>query len=86
METEFFREPDFGELRILSTKFCIAKVLVIKIYITKFFVNFFQDEELEEVRQNCQKKMKVLEQQLESEHEERINFVKHKHDLVIPKS
>jgi hypothetical protein len=36
---------------------------------------------LEELRQNSQKKLRVLEQQLESEHEERLNFVHVRNDL-----
>ena len=41
----------------------------------------FQEEELEDARAATQKKVKALEQQLENEHEERINFVREKHDL-----
>ncbi len=33
------------------------------------------------MRASAQKKVKSLEQQLESEHEERIHFVREKHDL-----
>ena len=40
-----------------------------------------KEEELEDVRAAAQKKVKVLEQQLENEHEERINFVREKHEL-----
>jgi len=40
-----------------------------------------KEEELEDVRGAAQKKVKVLEQQLENEHEERINFVREKHEL-----
>merc|ERR1719189_3521608 len=40
-----------------------------------------KEEELEDVRAAAQKKIKVLEQQLENEHEERINFVREKHEL-----
>ena len=39
------------------------------------------EEELEDVRAAAQKKVKALEQQLENEHEERINFVREKHEL-----
>ena len=45
-------------------------------------MNFvFQEEELEDARAATQKKVKALEQQLENEHEERINFVREKHEL-----
>merc|ERR1719220_2479667 len=40
-----------------------------------------KEEELEDVRAAAQKKIKALEQQLENEHEERINFVREKHEL-----
>jgi chromosome condensin MukBEF ATPase and DNA-binding subunit MukB len=40
-----------------------------------------QDEELEDARAATLKKVKALEQQLENEHEERLNFVREKHDL-----
>ena len=40
-----------------------------------------KEEELEDVRTAAQKKVKALEQQLENEHEERINFVREKHEL-----
>merc|ERR1711899_576852 len=40
-----------------------------------------KDDELEDARTSTQKKVKVLEQQLENEHEERINFVREKHEL-----
>ena len=40
-----------------------------------------KEEELEDVRGAAQKKVKALEQQLENEHEERINFVREKHEL-----
>merc|ERR1719412_3382751 len=40
-----------------------------------------KDDELEDARASAQKKVKVLEQQLESEHEERINFMREKHEL-----
>jgi myosin-18 len=40
-----------------------------------------QEEELEDARAATQKKVKALEQQLENEHEERINFVREKHEL-----
>merc|ERR1739844_675847 len=40
-----------------------------------------KDDELEDARTSTQKKIKVLEQQLESEHEERINFMREKHEL-----
>jgi myosin-18 len=40
-----------------------------------------KEEELEDVRAAAQKKVKALEQQLENEHEERINFVREKHEL-----
>ena len=40
-----------------------------------------KEEELEDIRAAAQKKIKVLEQQLENEHEERINFVREKHEL-----
>jgi len=40
-----------------------------------------KEEELEDIRAAAQKKIKALEQQLENEHEERINFVREKHEL-----
>ena len=40
-----------------------------------------KEDELEDSRSAAQKKVKALEQQLESEHEERIHFVREKHDL-----
>ncbi len=40
-----------------------------------------KEEEIEEARAAAQKKVKSLEQQLENEHEERINFVREKHEL-----
>ena len=40
-----------------------------------------KEDELEDARAAAQKKVKALEQQLESEHEERIGFVREKHDL-----
>ncbi|KAK7864785.1 hypothetical protein R5R35_012278 [Gryllus longicercus] len=40
-----------------------------------------RDEELEDVRCNAQKKVKALEAQLESEHEERTQLVRERHEL-----
>ena len=40
-----------------------------------------KEEELEDLKAGFGKKMKVLEQQLEQEHEERMGFVREKHDL-----
>jgi len=40
-----------------------------------------KEDELEDVRASAGKKVKVLEQQLEQEHEERIGFLREKHDL-----
>jgi len=40
-----------------------------------------KEDEIEDVRASAQKKVKVLEQQLEQEHEERIGFLREKHDL-----
>lgn len=40
-----------------------------------------KDDEVEEARASAQKKIKSLEQQLESEHEERLQFVREKHEL-----
>lgn len=40
-----------------------------------------RDEELEEVRCNAQKKVKVLESQLENEHEERTLLLRERHEL-----
>ena len=40
-----------------------------------------KDDELEDARTATQKKVKALEQQLENEHEERINFMREKHEL-----
>ncbi|KDR16277.1 Myosin-XVIIIa, partial [Zootermopsis nevadensis] len=40
-----------------------------------------RDEELEDIRCNAHKKVKALEAQLESEHEERTQLVKEKHEL-----
>ncbi|KAK6620967.1 hypothetical protein RUM43_011270 [Polyplax serrata] len=40
-----------------------------------------RDDELDEARSNSQKKIKVLESQLESEHEERTLLVREKHEL-----
>jgi len=40
-----------------------------------------QDEELEDVRAAFQKKLKIVEQQLENEHEDRLNFLHEKHEL-----
>merc|ERR1719357_2450066 len=40
-----------------------------------------KEDELEDVRAASGKKVKVLEQQLEQEHEERINFLRERHDL-----
>jgi myosin-18 len=40
-----------------------------------------QDEELEDVRAAFQKKLKIVEQQLENEHEDRLNFLREKHEL-----
>ncbi len=39
-----------------------------------------QDEELEQIRAGFQKKLKIVEQQLESEHEERLNFLREKRE------
>jgi myosin-18 len=62
-------------------------LLFIRLFIFKkwfslklIFVSF-QEEELEDARAATQKKVKALEQQLENEHEERINFVREKHEL-----
>ena len=40
-----------------------------------------KEDDLEDARAAAQKKIKALEQQLESEHEERIHFVREKHEL-----
>merc|ERR1719370_1196764 len=40
-----------------------------------------KDDELEDARAASGKKVKVLEQQLEQEHEERINFLRERHEL-----
>eukprot|EP00094_Tigriopus_californicus_P002506 TCALIF_02423-PA protein Name:"Similar to MYO18A Unconventional myosin-XVIIIa (Homo sapiens)" AED:0.14 eAED:0.20 QI:0/0.4/0.5/0.66/1/1/6/0/511 len=40
-----------------------------------------KEDELEDARNAAMKKVKALEQQLESEHEERIGFVREKHEL-----
>merc|ERR1711970_1374979 len=40
-----------------------------------------KDEEIEEARAAAAKKVKILEQQLEQEHEERIAFVRERHEL-----
>ena len=40
-----------------------------------------KEEEIEDVKHAFGKKMKVLEQQLEQEHEDRIEFLREKHDL-----
>ena len=40
-----------------------------------------KEDELEDARAATQKKVKVLEQQLEQEHEERISFLRERHDL-----
>ena len=40
-----------------------------------------KEEELEDARTSSQKKIKGLEAQLESEHEDRINYMREKHDL-----
>jgi len=40
-----------------------------------------KDEEIEEARASANKKVKILEQQLEQEHEERIMFLRERHDL-----
>ena len=40
-----------------------------------------KEEEIEDVKHGFGKKMKVLEQQLEQEHEDRIEFLREKHDL-----
>jgi myosin-18 len=40
-----------------------------------------KEDDLEDARAAAQKKVKTLEQQLEAEHEERIHFVREKHDL-----
>ena len=40
-----------------------------------------KEDELEDARSAAQKKVKVLEQQLESEHEERLHFMREKHEL-----
>merc|ERR1712241_909605 len=40
-----------------------------------------KEEELEDARTSSQKKVKGLESQLETEHEERINYMREKHDL-----
>jgi len=40
-----------------------------------------KDEEIEEARMSANKKVKILEQQLEQEHEERIMFLRERHDL-----
>merc|ERR1719357_1621837 len=40
-----------------------------------------KEDELEDVRAASGKKVKVLEQQLEQEHEERINFLRERHEL-----
>ena len=40
-----------------------------------------KEDELEDARAATHKKVKVLEQQLEQEHEERISFLRERHDL-----
>ena len=40
-----------------------------------------KEDELEDARGAAAKKMKTLEQQLEQEHEERMGFVREKHEL-----
>ena len=40
-----------------------------------------KDEEIEDVRHAFGKKLKVVEQQLEEEHEDRIGFLREKHDM-----
>ena len=40
-----------------------------------------KEEELEDARTSSQKKVKGLESQRETEHEERINYMREKHDL-----
>ena len=40
-----------------------------------------KEEEIEDVKHAFGKKLKVLEQQLEQEHEDRIEFLREKHDL-----
>ncbi|XP_065348989.1 uncharacterized protein Mhcl isoform X1 [Cloeon dipterum] len=40
-----------------------------------------RDDELEEIRGNAQKKVRALESQLETEHEERTRLLREKHDL-----
>ena len=40
-----------------------------------------KEEEIEDVRHALGKKMKVLEQQLEEEHEDRIGFLREKHEM-----
>merc|ERR1712088_594551 len=40
-----------------------------------------KEDELEDARAASGKKVKVLEQQLEQEHEERINFLRERHEL-----
>ena len=40
-----------------------------------------KEDELEDARAAAAKKMKTLEQQLEQEHEERMGFVRDKHEL-----
>merc|ERR1719233_2539760 len=40
-----------------------------------------KEEEIEEARASANKKVKILEQQLEQEHEERIMFLRERHDL-----
>lgn len=40
-----------------------------------------KDEEIEETRSSCQKKLKLLENQLESEHDDRQALIREKHEL-----
>ncbi len=40
-----------------------------------------KDDELEDARAAAHKRVKLLEQQLEAEHEERLQFVREKHEL-----
>ncbi len=65
--------------RELTTKVCKTTnlFLVQKINLSRFL----QDEELEDTRAGFQKKLKALEQQIEADHEERLTFVREKHEL-----
>ena len=60
---------------------CFLFRAVVKTYCSNHFQIADKEDELEDTRASASKRIKNLEQQLEAEHEERLSFVRERHDL-----